>query len=216
MVSDFGLKPGNNVLDLMCGYGRHALALARKGITVTAVDNLGDYTEEIIKTAVKEKLPLKVVKADVINYEANEMFDLVICMGNSLNFFSAEDTLRLLTKISVTLKTEGHLFINSWSIAEIIFKNYKERSWSQVGNLKFLVECKFHLYPTRIESEHIILTPDGTSESKKGIDYIYSINEIVSLLNSAGLDFNEIYSIPGKKKFTLGEPRAYIVAGKKE
>ena len=32
MVPHFGLQPGSKVLDLMCGYGRHAIALAKKGI----------------------------------------------------------------------------------------------------------------------------------------------------------------------------------------
>jgi ubiquinone/menaquinone biosynthesis C-methylase UbiE len=30
-VNTTGLKTGSKVLDLMCGYGRHALSLARKG-----------------------------------------------------------------------------------------------------------------------------------------------------------------------------------------
>jgi hypothetical protein len=34
------------------------------------------------------------------------------------------------------------------------------------------------------------------------------------MLNQAGFIMKEIYSIPGRKKFTLGEPRAYIVAEK--
>jgi cyclopropane fatty-acyl-phospholipid synthase-like methyltransferase len=57
MVAYFNLEPGSHVLDLMCGFGRHAIALAQKGIHVTAVDNLGDYTEEIREVAGKEQLP---------------------------------------------------------------------------------------------------------------------------------------------------------------
>ena len=69
----FNLQPGNKVLDLMCGYGRHAIALARRGIEVVAVDNLGDYTNEIRETSNKEQLPLKVVKADVTNYKIDDV-----------------------------------------------------------------------------------------------------------------------------------------------
>jgi len=46
------------------------------------------------------------------------------------------------------------------------------------------------------------------------VDYIYSMNEIEAMLNQAGLLLKEVYSIPGRKKFTLGEPRAYLVAVK--
>jgi hypothetical protein len=34
------------------------------------------------------------------------------------------------------------------------------------------------------------------------------------MLNRAGFTLKEIFSIPGKKKFALGEPRAYIIAEK--
>jgi SAM-dependent methyltransferase len=59
LISYFKLQTGNSVLDLMCGYGRHALALGRKGIAVTAVDNLPAYISEIELFAQKEKLPVK-------------------------------------------------------------------------------------------------------------------------------------------------------------
>ena len=129
------------------------LHLAKKGISVTAVDNLGDYINEISEVAEKEQLPLKAMKADVINYKIDDDFDLVICMGNSLNFFNADDITKLLTNISAHLKTGGHLLINSWSIAEIALKNFKEKGWSDIGELKFLTDSKLLFHPTRIETE---------------------------------------------------------------
>jgi SAM-dependent methyltransferase len=214
MIPYFNLQPGNKVLDLMCGYGRHSIALAKKGMQVTAVDNLGEYTDEIKEAAAKENLTIKTVQADVTTYKADDTFDLAICMGNSLNFFDAADTTKLLSAICKQLKPGGQLLINSWSLAEIVIKNHKERSWSAVGDLKFLTESKFLFHPARIETESIIIAPDGSTETKSAIDYIFSVNEMETMLKAAGFALKEVYSIPGKKKFTLGEPRAYLVAGK--
>ena len=58
----------------------------------------------------------------------------------------------------------------------------------------------------------IIITDAGEREEKIGIDFIYSISEIEVMLKKTGFQLKEIYSIPGKKPFTIGEPRAYIVA----
>ena len=214
MIPYFNLQAGSKVMDLMCGYGRHALALARKGIVVTAVDNLEDYINEIQQTAAKEKLPVKAIKAAVIDYNADEIFDLAICMGNSLQFFNADDVTKLLTNIAAHLKNGGHLLINSWSIAEIAMKEPGKKAWGQTGDLKFLTDSKFLFQPTRIETESTVIAPDGSTEVKKGIDYIYSINEMEAMLNKAGFTLKEVYSIPGRKKFTIGEPRAYFVAEK--
>lgn len=214
MIPYFNLKEGSRVLDLMCGYGRHAIALAKKGMAVTAVDNLGDYINEISEVAEKEQLPLKVIQTDVLRYKTSEEFDLVICMGNSLNFFTAADASKLFATISAQLVKGGQLLINTWSIAEIVYKNFKEKSWSQIGDLKFLTDSKFFFQPARIETESSIISPDGKTEIKQGVDYVFSLNEMETMLKMAGLSLKEVYSIPGRKKFTVGEPRAYLVAEK--
>lgn len=214
MLQYFNLQPGNKVLDIMCGYGRHAIALAKKGIKVTAVDNLDEYINEIIETAGKDNLPIKAIKADLIKYETEEIFDLALCMGNSLCFFDRNDSLKTLKMIAAHLKPGGHFLINTWMIAEIAFKNFHEKSWSQIGELKFITESKYHLQPSRIETDHLILAPDGKTETKKAVDYIYSVAEMELMLQEAGFVMKEVYSIPGRKKFTLGEPRAYIIAEK--
>jgi hypothetical protein len=94
-------------------------------------------------------------------------------------------------------------------------KQFKEKSWSKIAGLLFLAESKWLFHPTRIETDSIIITETGEREEKKGIDYIFSIAELEAMLNKSGFVLKEIYSIPGKKQFTLGEPRAYIVAEKK-
>ena len=74
----FNLKEGSKVLDLMCGYGRHAIALAKKGIAVTAVDNLDDYINEINKIAKEENLPVKAIKADILQYKIDEKYMILL------------------------------------------------------------------------------------------------------------------------------------------
>lgn len=214
MLPYFNLKDDSKVLDLMCGYGRHAIALAKKGIAVKAVDNLADYINEIKKTALEEGLAIEAIQSGVLDFSTEERFDLAICMGNSINFFDAADTVKLLKNIYSFLKPGGHLLINSWSLAEIAIRNFKEKSESEIGGLRFITESQFHFSPARIEVASTIIDSNGNEEQKTGIDYIFSLNEMEAMLKEAGLVLKEVYSIPGRKKFTLGEPRAYLVAGK--
>ena len=214
IMEEAKLNPDNHILDLMCGYGRHALEFARRKINVTAVDNLPDYINEINEKSRSEELPLQSVYTDVLEMQIDKKYDAVICMGNSLQFFDEDDVVRLLSNISEHLKSRGKLFINTWSIAEIAMNSFKEKSWSRIGNLLFLTESKFLFHPTRIETHSITITDAGEKEEKTGIDFIYSISEMESMLNKTGFQLKETYSIPGKKRFTVGEPRAYIVAEK--
>jgi SAM-dependent methyltransferase len=214
IVEEAKLDSASNILDLMCGYGRHALEFARRKINVTAVDNLPDYINEIKEKGVTENLPLQSICTDVLEMQIDQEYDAVICMGNSLQFFDEEDVVRLLLNISEHLKAKGMLFINTWSVAEIAMTSFKEKSWSRIGELLFLTESKFLFHPTRIETNSIIITDTGEKEEKTGVDFIYSISELESMFNKTGFQLKEIYSIPGKKRFAVGEPRAYIVAEK--
>ena len=214
MIQYFNLQPGSQVLDLMCGYGRHALALARKGVSVLAVDNLPAYIDEVKSVAGTENLPVEAVCTDVLQFQSGRQFDLALCMGNSLNFFNAADTQAILRNIAAQLKQGGQLLINSWSIAEIAFSKPFTSSWSQHGDFTFLSKGQVLFQPTRIEVETITIDAKGNREVKKGVDYIFSLNEIEAMLAETGLKLKEVYSIPGRKKFTQGEPRAYLVAEK--
>lgn len=214
LINDFKLTAGHSVLDVMCGYGRHSLELARKGIKVTAVDNLSDYINEIKEKAESEKLSLEPLYADVLDMRLDQQYDAVICMGNSLQFFDEKDLIKLLSKISFHLEPRGKFLINTWSITEIATQQFRERSWGKFNDLLFLTDSKFLLSPTRIEVISIIINDKGEKEEKTSIDYLFSLNEMHSMLGKTGFCVKEIYSIPGKKHFSVGDPRAYIVAEK--
>ncbi|MGZ3913478.1 MAG: class I SAM-dependent methyltransferase [Flavisolibacter sp.] len=208
------LEKGNRVLDIMCGYGRHALGLARNGIAVTAVDNLGEYIDEIKHIATSEGLPVQTVLSGALQAPLEGCFDGVICMGNSFGFFDRRDATALLKKLGKHLKPGGFLLINSWMIAEIAIRYFKEREWHQVNNYKYLLENKFLFHPNRIESEQTIIGEDGYSETIKGVDYIFSLDELEDMFQEAGFKTRECYHTPRKKQFSLGDGRIYIIAEK--
>jgi cyclopropane fatty-acyl-phospholipid synthase-like methyltransferase len=214
ILNYFKLTPGQRVLDIMCGFGRHSIALSREGLEVTAVDNLGDYVAEIEVTARKEALSLKAVKSDIISYQPDGIFDLVICMGNSLNFFSATEMEILFKTLSQHLPIGGKILINSWSIAEIAFRQFVPESESTVNGTVFTTKSEYLLDPSRIETETSMLSPHGVIERKLAIDYIVTINELNQILKNQGFQITEVFSVPGKRKFTLGDPRAYIIVTK--
>ncbi|MBL0152944.1 MAG: class I SAM-dependent methyltransferase [Chitinophagaceae bacterium] len=214
IISRFSLLSGSLVLDLMCGYGRHTLALSRQGIQVTAVDNLSAYTNEIAGIVKQENLPVEVHCMSVLDFKPAHSFDAAICMGNNLNFFDRADNIQILSSVARSLKPGGFVFINTWSLAEIVWKNHREKSWSQEGDYKYIADSRVLFNPTRIESETTLIAPDGNQEHKSAVDYIFSLNEMEDILRESGLIMEEVYSVPGRKKFTIGDPRAYIIAVK--
>src|SRR5437762_2020666 len=160
LIQESGLKAGNKVLDLMCGYGRHGLALARIGVEVTAVDNLAEYINEVTEIALKENLSVTASQENVIHFQPRQKYDLVICMGNSLSFFNADESRALFSVITSCLKQGGKFVFNSWIIAEIAIKQFREKTWSYVGKIKFLANSQYLFSPTRIETKSIFIQSD--------------------------------------------------------
>lgn len=208
------LRNGSKVLDIMCGYGRHALELARRGVQVTAIDNLSDYIDEVKTKALEQNLPVNAVREDVLNAKLGEIYDAAICMGNSFAFFDRTDAVTILTNISRHLKPGGIFVINSWMVAEIAIKHFKERDWHYAGEYKCMLEYKYCFQPSRIESEQTIIAPDGSIEIVRGVDYIFTLDELETMFNEAGFKTTNVFSTPRKKKFVMGDGRVYIVTEK--
>ena len=206
------LKKQDNVLDIMCGYGRHSIELAKRGYNITAIDNSEEYIAEIGTTAKKENLSIDAIQEDISKAKFSGPYDAVICMGNSFAFFNAEAAFSILKNMSEGLKTGGIFIINTWTIAEIAIKSFQDRTWHYIGDYKFLTESKYLFHPTRIESDYTILASSGKTETLKGIDYIFSFSEIEAMLNNAEFKMAEVYSTPRKRKYHFGDTRAYIVA----
>lgn len=206
------LVKGQPVLDLMCGYGRHALELARRGYPVTAVDSAEAYIKELSDAASAENLSVQAFAGDVCAGEWNESFQAAICMGNSFSFLDREALQQLFRSVHGSLAPGGTLIINTWMIAEIVFRHFREREWYQVDQFKYLIESRYYTSPSRVEATHTVVLPEGVAESLEGVDYIYSIAELETMLADCGFSLQQVYYTPRKRPFQLGDNKAYIIA----
>jgi len=74
------LNPGQKVLDLCCGQGRHAIPLARGGLAVTGLDMTESYLELANSAALAAGVEIKTVVGDMREIPYENEFDAVINM----------------------------------------------------------------------------------------------------------------------------------------
>ena len=70
---------GREILDVGCGLGAVAVAAARQGGRVTAIDREATPIEFLRATAKRHELPLRAIVADLEQASFDRRFDLVLC-----------------------------------------------------------------------------------------------------------------------------------------
>ena len=99
-----------NVLDLACGPGRHAIALARDGFRVTGVDLSPFLLEKAASLAQEQNVDVEWVQADMRHFLRPEAFDLAISIFTSFGYFDdKQDDLAVLRNIRRSLRVGGIL-----------------------------------------------------------------------------------------------------------
>jgi ubiquinone/menaquinone biosynthesis C-methylase UbiE len=206
------LQKGQTVLDLMCGYGRHSLELAKRGYKVDAIDSSEGYVEEVRSRAAAEELAVTITKGDVSQMTFDKPYQAAICMGNSFAFFNEASVQHILQQLARILQSGSCFVINTWMIGEIAFRHFQEKVWNYVDEYKYLIDSRYLINPTRIEADHIVITPDGKVETIQGVDYIFTLAELEKMFQQAGFRLKDVFYTPKKRPFKLGDNKAYIVA----
>ncbi|GAB3255209.1 class I SAM-dependent methyltransferase [Larkinella harenae] len=208
------LQPGQPVLDIFCGYGRHALELARMGYVVTGVDIATESIQELQKTAKKEKLTVTALAGDFMGLTLEDGFQAAYCMGNSFSFFPHDQMLVFLRKIANTLPKNGRFVADTGMIAESILPDFEERSWMQIGDITFLLENEYDPRSSCINAQLTYLQ-NGKTLHRKARHYVYTLAELSRLFEQAGLRVADVYSNLDGSDFLLGDERLLIVSEKK-
>ena len=215
-VRALGLQEGDRVLDLACGHGRHAIALAQRGMVVTGQDLNEDYLRRAREDAVREGVEIETVHGDMRDIPFSDEFDAVINMFTAFGYFDSEDEdLRVLQSVVNSLKSGGQLLLDTIN-REWVLANYVQNDWhtDEDGNT-FLEHREFNLVTGRNHVTFSIVTEDGTRRESLGHDVrLYTLTELVRLLDSAGLRVSAAYGDYDGSPYAINTPRMIVVATK--
>jgi SAM-dependent methyltransferase len=118
LVGALGLEAGMRVLDVGCGPGRHALALARRGMDVVGVDHSPDFVRLAREAAEAEDVPATFVELDVRELAYDGEFDATICLcQGGFGLLGGRGEPAVFDRITRALRPGGRLALSACSAA---------------------------------------------------------------------------------------------------
>jgi SAM-dependent methyltransferase len=206
---------GDSVLDLCCGPGRHAISLAKRGFSVTAVDRTSFFLEKGRQRAKSEKLDIEFVLQDMISFKRPESFDLALNLWTSFGFFDRkEDDLIVLDNIYQSLKSGGVCLIDLFG-KETLAEDFQPTTSDELADGTILVQRhKIFDNWTRIRNEWILIK-NGIAKSYTFHHTLYSGQELMDRLERVG--FTDIRLFGDYEGTEYGpDARRLIAAARKE
>ncbi len=207
LVDTLRLEPGTKVLDVGCGPGRHALALARRGIAVHGVDLSPEFVDLARGAAEAEDLPATFEVLDVRELAFDSEFDAAICLCQGgfglLGGDHEEDVIR---RIGRTVRPGGTVAVSAFSTAFA---------------LRWLEDGEDFDPRTGVLHEHAhVRNPEGQERVFDLWTTCFTVRELSLIARASGLAVSGIHGVqPGRyatAEPTLDHPELLLLARRSE
>lgn len=207
------LPADSALLDLYCGYGRHAIELAKMGFQVTGVDANQAFLDIAAQKAMEEKVPVSFRLRDMRELDYSGQFDAVINMFAAFGYFTDEENAGVLQGVARALKPGG-LFLIDLLNREWMVRNNLNRYWRHPSG-DYVLSYKVELKQGVVTMKRVLI--NQVTNTKTQYEFVlraYSLPEMESILEKSSLRIKATYGGFDGRAYGADAPRMIILARK--
>lgn len=181
------LQKDSRILDLACGYGRHAIALAPRGYEIVGLDLSMTLLQRALSDAQRRNLLIKFVHGDMRSMNFNEIFDGAYLWQTSFGYFDDVTNFKVLQGVARALK-QGGRFVMDVVNRDYVIAEVPGRCWWEGHECIFLEEFDFDFSASVLHTKRSFIYEDGSPPLEQN-SYVrlYGLHELLQLFKSAGL-----------------------------
>ena len=183
-----GLSPGSRVLDVPCGYGRHAVPLAAAGYRVLGLDRSAAQLAETRRRRGAASEP-RLVQGDYRHLPiAAAVFDGAVTLQSSLGYAGEDGDRRALREIRRVLRAGGRLVIDT-NHRDRLPPRSPWREWHPLPDGAVLLsESRVDRVVGTVEMTHTYVPKGGPWQTRSIRWRAYSATEFIRMLTDAGFE----------------------------
>ncbi len=197
------IPPKTRVLDVGCGYGRHAIALAKSGFEVVGIDSSEYMISEARKKASEAGCSPTFILQDALTMSFNNEFDAVISMFSSFGYFEDQrDNVKVLQNIYSAISFGGVFVLdvaNKNTLLEPLLRNGENKNGIHSLSLnEKLAGYSIHTTQTfneqtgRWSIKREWTDKNGKSHNYSLSTYLYEQDELVGMCEQVGFKLKNI------------------------
>lgn len=210
------LRPpeGARILDLPCGYGRHAALLAGRGFRVVGVDLSSAMLAEA-RRRFPDRPRLRFRRGDMRRIAYRDEFDAVVNLYTSFGYFTPAQNAATLHRMARALRPGGRLLVDHRDPA--YDAKLPRRLWYRTGKKRFVLEDRRFDSRTKITSSTQLIVIAGRRwVAQKTLRLQeFSLPEWRRMLRGAGLRFLRAYSGYDGRPYRAGSTGRLILVAEK-
>lgn len=200
---------GARALDLACGAGRHAEALAAAGARPTGLD-LSPLL--LTRAAARRTLRGRLVRGDLRRLPFGPVFDLVLNLFTSCGYFADDEENELALREMARVLAPGGVLVIDHIHRERLLRDLVPEDTREADG--FVIRQRREIRGDRIRKEIIVRAPDGGERRFVEDVRLYRPEELAVLLEAAGLAGVRFHGSLGGGPFGPAAPRMVVIAAK--
>jgi len=191
VIDAMGLTPGAQVLDVGCGYGRHAMELAARGFHVVGLDMSTPLLVRGGEEAHRRGLTINFVRGDMRELDFEAQFNGAYCLFSTFGYFDDETNKKTVGNIARALKPGGRVLIEILN-RDYVIADLPTRVWWEGEGCVVLEEVELNYFSSRIQVNRSVVFDDGRQLEQEISVRAYSLHEVGKLLHAAGFRVLEV------------------------